>query len=139
MRAIVRDEPGVGGDAFVGGSRLDAAFSDSGRRSVMRPESSSPTRRRRLSEASSVTTTSSGSRPASRTSTRPDPSWPEISSGGLAEEVEQAEVERRPERLAQAASGLGGRLVPECCGRAELLLDRLDVTVELHRDITMTS
>ena len=59
--------------------------------------------------------------------------------GGLAEEVEQAEVERRRERLAQAASGLGGRLVSETGGRGEVLLDRLDVTSSCIVTVTMTS
>ena len=57
----------------------------------------------------------------------------------LAEEVEKVEMERRREGLAHAAGGLRSGLVPQRGRRAELLLDRLDVTVELHCDITMTS
>ena len=38
---------------------------------------------------------------------------PDLESG-LAEEVEQVEMERRGERVAHAASGLCGRLVAEC-------------------------
>ena len=71
-----------------------------------------------------------------------DPTGFELSpdlESGLAEEVEEPEMERGPERLAQAASGLGGRLVAERCSRRELVLDRLDVALELHCDITMTS
>ena len=59
--------------------------------------------------------------------------------GRLAEQVEEAQVERRAERLAQAAGRLGRGLVTEARGREEVLLDRVDVAVELHRDITMTS
>ena len=49
------------------------------------------------------------------------------------------EMERRRERVAHAASGLRGRFVAECGRGGELLLDCVDVTVELHDDITMTS
>jgi hypothetical protein len=48
------------------------------------------------------------------------------------------EVKRGGECLPHAPSDLGGLLVPRY-GSRELLLDRLDVTVQLHRDITMTS
>jgi len=58
---------------------------------------------------------------------------------GLAEEVEEPQMERGAERLAQAASGLGGRLVSEARGCREVVLNRLNVTLELHDDINMTS
>jgi hypothetical protein len=58
---------------------------------------------------------------------------------GLAEEVEKPEMERGTESLAQASSGLGGRLVSEAGGVRQILLDRLDVAIELHDDIIMTS
>ena len=57
----------------------------------------------------------------------------------LTKEVEEAEMQRRRERLAQPAGCLGGRLVPETGRGGEILLDRLYVCFELHRDITMTS
>src|SRR5262249_42771824 len=58
---------------------------------------------------------------------------------GLPDEVEEPDVERRRERFAQAAGGLGRRLVAEPCGGGEVGLDRLDGGVALHREITMTS
>ena len=57
----------------------------------------------------------------------------------LAEEVEEAEVERRAEGLDQPLGGLRSRLVADSGGVGEILLDRLDVAIELHRDCTMTS
>jgi hypothetical protein len=48
-------------------------------------------------------------------------------------------MKRRCERLAHAASELGCFLVPATGSRCQLLLDGLHMTVELHRDITMTS
>src|SRR6185503_11611116 len=57
----------------------------------------------------------------------------------LAEEVEQVEVECRRQRLSHAASRLRRRVVTERGGRSEVLLDRMDVAVELHCDISMTS
>jgi hypothetical protein len=48
-------------------------------------------------------------------------------------------VEGRPEGLGQPACGLRGRLVAEARGCREILLDRIDVAVELHCDINMTS
>ncbi len=57
----------------------------------------------------------------------------------LAQKVEEAEMQRRGERLAHPASGFGGCLVPETGCGGEILLDRLDVHFQLHRDSTMTS
>ena len=48
-------------------------------------------------------------------------------------------MERRLERVRHAACGLGRRLVAACCGGYELLLQRLDMTLELHDDIILTS
>ena len=46
----------------------------------------------------------------------------------LVDDVEQPQVERGPERLGQAAAGLGSPLVGgERGGRREVLLDRVDV------------
>ena len=86
-----------------------------------------------------MTTTSSGSRPASLTSTRPSDELARDLERGLAEQVEEAEVEGRAEGLGQPARGLCGRVVAEAGGCGEVLLDRIDVAVELHDDITMTS
>ena len=48
-------------------------------------------------------------------------------------------MQRGGKRLAHPAGELGRLLVAPRCGGGKLLLDLLDVTVELHRDITMTS
>ena len=116
-----------------------AFFSDSGSLSVMRPECSSP----------GATWTVSGGLLhddhelglAAREANL-DPSGAELAADlqcRLAEEVEEAKVECRAEGLDQPLRGLRDRLVPEAGGVGEVLLDRLDVAVELHCDITMTS
>ena len=48
-------------------------------------------------------------------------------------------MEGRAESLAQPLSSLGGCFVAEAGGAGEVFLDRLDVTVQLHDDIIVTS
>jgi hypothetical protein len=48
-------------------------------------------------------------------------------------------MQRRGEGLAHPPSDLCARFVAARGGGGELLLDRLDMTVELHGDINMTS
>ncbi len=57
----------------------------------------------------------------------------------LGQELEQAEPERRGERLAQPLRGGRDLLVADARQGGELGLQCLDVRIELHRDIIMTS
>lgn len=57
----------------------------------------------------------------------------------FAEEVEKPEMERGTKSLAQTSRRFSCRFIAEPRSDGEVFLDRLDVTVELHRDITMTS
>ncbi len=58
---------------------------------------------------------------------------------GLADDVQQSQVQRGAERLGEPATGLhGGLVVGERCCRSEVLLDGVDVVCQLHEG-TMTS
>src|SRR5205085_857553 len=58
--------------------------------------------------------------------------------GGLAERVEEPEAGRGADRRAQAAGGLGGRVVADSGDGGEIGLERLDEACQLH-DVIMTS
>ena len=128
------DEPGVRGDAFLGGCGLDRGLEDSGSRSEMRPERSSPTASGVESAPSSVTTTSSGSRPASLTSMRAVPSWPESSSAASPRRSSRRRwsVEPRASLRRRAASAVASSprlaVVARSCWIASMWLSSCIVT-----------
>ena len=132
-------EPGIGRDAFTGGGGLDAQLQRLGKAERDPARELLPARHldgvRSLIDDDHELGLTAGE-------TDLDPTGFELAAdleGGLAEEVEEPEMERGAESLAQAASGLGGRLVSEAGSRREVVLNRLDVALELHDDITMTS